>query len=198
MKKRTLILIIVLIMVVSIITILGVYRYIQKKVKDTEERLLKIANIVVNTEFQKESSLEIQDEVITKKELETNENVIGILKIPKLRIESPVKEGTSEDVLKYAVGHFSNSSFWNGNVSLAAHNRGLYTHYFEKINNLTHGDEIIYVTKFGNRTYKVTSIETIDSTDWSVTSNTEENIITLITCIKNQDKYRLCVRGEIL
>ena len=38
-------------------------------------------------------------------------------------------------------------------------------------------------------------IKKIKSTDWSVISNIKENRITLITCIKNNPKLRLCVQG---
>ena len=41
----------------------------------------------------------------------------------------------------------------------------------------------------------VSNIKTIDETDWSDTENTEDNRITLITCVKGQKEKRLCVQA---
>ena len=35
----------------------------------------------------------------------------------------------------------------------------------------------------------------IDSRDWSVISQTAENKVTLITCVKNKPELRLCVQA---
>ena len=45
------------------------------------------------------------------------------------------------------------------------------------------------------RRYVVKNSKQIESTDWSVISNTKENKITLITCIKNQPHLRFCVKA---
>jgi sortase A len=131
----------------------------------------------------------------------STETVIGVLVIPSLKIEAPIKEGTSQEVMNTSIGHFTESDYWNGNVSFASHNSGTSAHYFEKINKLNVNDEIEYITKLGTRTYKVQSIKKIESTDWSMVMKSDgqtqnkENTITLITCITGQPDYRLCVRG---
>lgn len=128
-------------------------------------------------------------------------DIIGILIIPKLHVEAPIKEGTSQEVMKTSIGHFIESDYWNGNVSFASHNSGTSAHYFEKINTLNMNDEIDYVTKIGTKKYKVESIRQIESTDWSMVvgngnqSKFNKNTITLITCISGKPNYRLCVRG---
>ena len=128
-------------------------------------------------------------------------DVIGILVIPKLQVEAPVKEGTSQEIMKTSVGHFIESDYWNGNVSFASHNSGTSMHFFENINMLDINDEIEYITEYGERKYKVKSIDIIEDTDWSMVvknnekSENRENTITLITCINGQPNYRLCVRG---
>lgn len=131
--------------------------------------------------------------------LRGNEDIIGVLKIDKLHIEAPIMEGTSQEVMKTSVGHFSESDYWNGNVSLASHNSGTSAHYFEKINTLGINDEIEYITRLGVKKYKVESLNTIESTDWSMVVKNDKqlsnNTITLITCINGQPDYRLCVRG---
>lgn len=82
-----------------------------------------------------------------------------------------------------------------GNVCLASHNRGSYAHYFEKINALETGDEIMYQTKLGTRVYIVSQINKVSEEDLSVLEQTNENTITLITCVKSDKSLRLCVKG---
>ncbi len=120
---------------------------------------------------------------------------IGTLKIPEIDLSVKIYEGTTSSVLTKGVGHFKDSSIWNGNVCLAAHNRGT-NDYFGEIHNLDYGDTIKLTTKKGTRTYKVFSVEKISVNDTSYLQGTSDNIITLITCVKNQsDKYRWCVQG---
>jgi len=84
---------------------------------------------------------------------------------------------------------------WNGNVCLAAHNRGTNA-YFGKIHELDYGDKITLTTKKGTRTYRVFNVEKISVSDTSNLQGTSDNMITLITCVKNQaDYYRWCVQG---
>ena len=115
------------------------------------------------------------------------------IKIPKLNLDAPIIEGTTSEVLKRGVGHFNGSSMWDGNVCLAAHNRGYRCSFFQEIKNLEIGDVIIYETQFGTKKYKVQMNKIIKETDWSDIENTNENRITLITCIENMREYRRCV-----
>lgn len=124
-----------------------------------------------------------------------NAGHIGTLKIPELDLSVKIYEGTTTSVLKKGVGHFKDTSIWNGNVCLAAHNRGT-NDYFGEIHELDYGDTIKLTTKKGTRTYKVFNVEKISVKDTSNLQGTSDNIITLITCVKNQaDDYRWCVQG---
>lgn len=190
MKKKTIIILIMIILAITVIAIIGINKFMQYKIKNEEKVLIDIAEDIVSSEENKEIN------IFTKEELELKDNVIGILEIPKINLKAPVKEGTTQDILKYAIGHFTNSSNWNGNIALASHNRGNYVaHYFENIKDLQMGDEIIYKTKFGERRYSVTENKQIESTDWSVISKTKDNRITLITCVNNKPKLRICVQA---
>lgn len=190
MKKKTIIILIMIILAITVIAIIGINKFMQYKIKNEEKVLIDIAEDIVSSEENKEINIFI------KEELELKDNVIGILEIPKINLKAPVKEGTTQDILKYAIGHFTNSSNWNGNIALASHNRGNYVaHYFENIKDLQMGDEIIYKTKFGERRYSVTENKQIESTDWSVISKTKDNRITLITCVNNKPKLRICVQA---
>ena len=93
------------------------------------------------------------------------------------------------------VGHFENTVFWKGNIGLAAHNRGFPINYFEKVKDLKIGDEIIYKTPYGQRIYVVNLSVIIEQTDWSYLQETDDNRITLITCVSNKPEHRLCVQA---
>ena len=68
------------------------------------------------------------------------------IEIPIINLNAPISEGVSDNVIAETVGHFEESSRWNGNVALAAHNRGYKCNYFQEIKNLKNGDIIIYST----------------------------------------------------
>lgn len=119
---------------------------------------------------------------------------LGTLKIPALNVTAPIYQGTNSAVLKKGVGHFTETSIWDGNVCLASHNRGSTT-YFSKLHTLDLGDTITLTTKQGTRTYSVSSVEKVLETDASGTASTAQNQITLYTCVQNQSAYRWCVKG---
>ena len=54
---------------------------------------------------------------------------------------------------------------------------------------------IKYKTKFFERTYVVDNIKVIYETDWSILQSTEENKLSLITCIAGKKEQRLCVQA---
>lgn len=121
---------------------------------------------------------------------------IAKLSIPDLDLSVKVYEGTTNSVLSKGVGHFKETSIWDGNVCLASHNRGKGA-YFSDIHELDLGAVIKLTTKLGTRKYEVYSTRKISVDDTTALQNTSDNIITLITCVKNQsDYYRWCVRAE--
>lgn len=93
------------------------------------------------------------------------------------------------------VGHFENTSRLNGNIGLAAHNRGYPVNYFKNIKNLKNGDEITYTYNNETRKYVVKNTVIIEETDWSYLEPTKDNRITLITCVENKPKLRRVVQG---
>lgn len=117
------------------------------------------------------------------------------IKIPKLKVDAPITEGTSQESLRRTVGHFEETDKWTGNVALAAHNRGYRCNFFQDIKLLEKGDRITYTTVQGERNYQVVLNQVIKETDWSYIQNTEDNRITLITCETNQRAYRRCIQA---
>ena len=117
------------------------------------------------------------------------------LEIPHIFLEAEIAEGTSKEVMDVAIGHFEESSKTDGNVCLAAHNRGYPVNYFQNLKLLKKGDTIYYRYKEFTKEYVVTENNIIKDTDWTYLEETEENTITLITCIENEPEYRRCVRA---
>lgn len=124
-----------------------------------------------------------------------DDSVLGIITIEKIGLNATVKEGTTSDILLEYVGHIENTATYDGNIGLAGHNRGCKNSYFARLNELKIGDEIRYKTKFYERTYVVDNIQVILETDWGLLQSTEENKLSLITCITNKRKQRLCVQA---
>lgn len=166
--------------------------------KDTLLETMQIADIydentiIEEVEGSEEQSENAEDLDIS--EILDKENSWRV-KIPKINVDAPIKSGTSQDVLALAVGHFSETTKWNGNVALAGHNRGYQCNFFQEIKKLEIGDEIIYSTDYGERKYKVVVNKIIHQTDWSYIQDTEDNRITLITCVENMHDYRRCVQA---
>lgn len=120
------------------------------------------------------------------------EYVIGVIKIDKIGFSGLVYKGTSLDTLSKGVGHFDSSPYLNGNVCLAAHNT---SKYWAKLHTLKKGDKIIYTSFLGTKEYSVTDMLQISETDWTKLSNTTENMLTLLTCVKGKPTQRLCVQA---
>ena len=112
--------------------------------------------------------------------------------IPALDLRVRIYQGTDSKTLAKGIGHFEDTSIWNGNVCLAAHNRGANS-YFGQIHTLDIGDKITLTTKLGTRTYKVTDVSKVSETDRSGLADSGENILTLYTCVRNQRDQRWCV-----
>ena len=117
---------------------------------------------------------------------------LGRLEIPALNLSVRIYQGTDSKTLAKGVGHFEDTSIWEGNICLAAHNRGTNS-YFGQIHTLDIGDKIILTTKLGTRTYKVTDVSKVSETDRSGLADSAENMLTLYTCVRNQRDQRWCV-----
>ena len=117
------------------------------------------------------------------------------LEIPKINLDASICEGTSSDVLNKYIGHFEETQKENGNIVLAGHNRGYKVNYFQRLKELEKGD-IVFYTYLGNkRKYVINEKNIIKDTDVNVLENTEDNIITLITCVENMPELRRCIKA---
>ena len=168
------------------------------KIGDVFIELMQVADIyddpnIKVEDTEQESNNDDYDNNVSADQI--NINSTWRIEIPKIGLIAPIKSGTTQDVLATAVGHFEESVSWNGNVALAGHNRGYNCNFFQNIKELDIGDKIIYSTNKGKREYRVIVNKIIQQTDWSYIENTEDNRITLITCVENMYEYRRCVQA---
>ena len=156
-------------------------------------------------------SNDVGSNIITNENSNTNSNTISNadkesneikdksnkwrIEIPKIGLNAPIREGTTQEIMLEAVGHFTETPKDTGNVGLAAHNRGYECNFFERIKELNKGDKIIYRTASKTRTNLVETNTVIKQTNWNYLEPTKDNRITLITCEKDRREYRRCIQA---
>ncbi|MGE6630783.1 class D sortase [Bacillus sp. NPDC077027] len=105
----------------------------------------------------------------------------GILRIPKLKADLPIVEGTDADDLSKGVGHYKGSYYpdQNGQIVLSGHRDTV----FRRTGELNIGDELRIKVPYGEFAYEITHTKIVDKDDTSIISlqhETEELILT--TC----------------
>lgn len=146
----------------------------------------------INKDIMQKTIIEQQHTLVVA----TTENVEKWqIEIPTISLIANISEGTTKEVLNQYVGHFENTSKQQGNIGLAAHNRGYDVNYFKDLKLLKEGDEIKYSYNGFEKTYEVEKCRIIKDTEWEFLEETEENMLTLITCVENQPEYRRCVQA---
>lgn len=143
------------------------------------------------------SKIESRDDENTKKDKPIENVELGnwYIEIPSINLKAPIEEGTSMEVLNKKVGHFEETKIENGNIGLAAHNRGYEYNFFKNLKNVKIDDKIFYKHENFEKVYIIDTIEIIENKDWSYLENTSENKITLITCVENEPNFRRCVQA---
>ncbi|ERI94607.1 sortase family protein [Clostridiales bacterium oral taxon 876 str. F0540] len=126
---------------------------------------------------------------------------IGIMKIPKIDLKVAIGEGVDNNTLKYAVGHFEGTAMAGekGNFAVAGHRSYTYSEYFNRLDEVNIGDEIIVKTKKGEFTYKVNEKKVVEPTEVSVLDKTKDATITLVTCTPIRvATHRLIIKGKLV
>lgn len=127
-----------------------------------------------------------------------NDSIIGIISIPKIKLEYPILDKTTKENMRISITRFSGGNVnENGNLALAGHNNYDGT-MFGKNKQLVLGDKI-YLTDLQKNTveYEINSIFKTDSNDVSILETRDKDIkeLTLITCT-NGNKERLIIKAE--
>ncbi|SCX78870.1 class D sortase [Alkaliphilus peptidifermentans] len=178
----------------------GFTRYMQNKAMKEYERILLQAELTETSamtqdfidlqgllENEMRELMETQPETEEEEVKKPKQTIlpIGILKIDKIKLNLPILEGTSELNLKIGAGWLRATTPIGevGNTALAAHRSHTYGRFFNRLDEIEIGDEII--VEKDNKTYKyiVYKTDLVLPEDTSVLNrNQKDKILTLITC----------------
>ena len=157
-----------------------------------QTNLLMIKLLSIN--FPKEGESYYSSKIQTKEEkLEEKEEKWKII-IPRISLTAQIQEGTQQEIIDQAIGHFTQTPTWEGNIGLVAGAKGYTKNYFQQLDQLEEGDVILYQKGDQQREYVVIQNIVIEQTDWSYLDSTQENQLTLITGVEETQKRR-CVQA---
>ena len=119
-----------------------------------------------------------------------------VVQIAELNIRAPILEGTENDVLSMAAGHFPGTGgFGHGNYCVAGHSSTLYKEYFNRLKQVENGMQICLYDKDQNcYRYTVTDHYIVNPDEIGILDDFGDDRITLITCT-DDGKQRLVVVG---
>ncbi len=128
-------------------------------------------------------------------------NVVGVLKIPKIKVEYPILERVTKRSLEIAVAQLDTQRGINnpGNTTILGHN---YRNnlFFAKLHLLTNGDKIMVTDMTGRViTYEVYEVATRKPSDTSyVSRDTDGNVeISLSTCNDDSTLRHVVLAREV-
>lgn len=124
---------------------------------------------------------------------------IAIMEIPSIKLKQPIVEGITEDVIKYFLGKFPESTMPGevGNFAVAGHRVSDFTDAFINLYKVKPGDNVIVTTKDGKYTYEVEESFIVEPEQVEVLENADYEKITLITCTIGS-KRRVIVTGKLI
>lgn len=122
------------------------------------------------------------------------------IKIPAIDVDAAIVQGDSWEQLKKGVGQHLGTPDpgQSGNLFLSAHN-DIYGEIFRNLDQLVEGDQIVVFTQTAEYVYQVVNTIIVSPTDVDVLSQTQEPIISLLSCypyLVNTD--RIVVIGELV
>ena len=105
---------------------------------------------------------------------------LAVLTIPSLNIQVPVWNGTEEVNLNRGAGRVKGLARIGeaGNLAISSHRDG----FFRGLKDIQKGDPIEIQTPRGMEYFTVSDIDIVDKEDTSPLAQTEEEVLTLITC----------------
>lgn len=143
---------------------------------DTENTAL------VDETTDEESSQSKPDKKQNKK---NKQDILGKIKIEKIKVDAAVVEGVGKSNLSVGVGHIPGTAKIGqvGNCAIAGHRSYTFGKFFNRLNELEIEDEIILETKEGTFKYVVYDKLIVEPDDVSVLKGSKKHkVLTLITC----------------
>jgi sortase A len=105
---------------------------------------------------------------------------LGRIEISTIGVAAMILEGTDAKTLRRAVGHIPGTSLpgQRGNVAITGHRDT----FFRPLRNIRKNDEIKLTTLSGSYRYEVDSIKVVGPKDMDVLNDSDDAILTLVTC----------------
>jgi sortase A len=109
-----------------------------------------------------------------------DEEILGRISIPRLRLTAMVREGVDDWTLNRAVGHIPSTPVPGeaGNVAVAGHRDT----FFRGLKDLSVHDTIEFSTSHGDYEYQVESLRIVEPDNVGVLAPDSENSLTIVTC----------------
>ena len=158
------------------------------------------------------SKVEQKKEIDNYKENIKNENtnyidfknigeILGYIEIPKINVNLPIYEGTTNEILAKGIGHLENTAMPNAGLGthsvLAGHTGYTKAKLFDDLDKLKIGDEF-YINFWDNKIkYIIDDVKIVEPNDTSYIKEDEtKEYVTLVTCTPQiLNTKRLLVRG---
>ena len=183
-----------LIIGVAILLFVG---YTKLKIYQVQQKLMK--------EFESLQFVTSEEDIEASEIVFNDGDMIGKLYIPKIDLTTPIVEGASQKNMETAVGHLTSSGAVgdlgkkNTNFAIAGHRTATFGKFFNRLDELELGDELIIETPLKTYIFKVIESKIIYPTEVEVIYPVEDKALTtLITCHPiYSNKYRLIVTGEL-
>lgn len=135
--------------------------------------------------FEEEEVPEASPAPQAEPEPKQDKQAIALLSIDKINLKLPVLEGATEENMKYAAAHMTETAALGevGNAAIAAHRVRNKGKLFNRLNEMEVGDKIELKIKDKKIVYTVYNVVIVEPTDtWVLKSNKKDQVLTLITC----------------
>jgi len=131
-------------------------------------------------------SLDNGDDALAASEtIKSKPDAIATIKIDKIDVYLPVAEGVELATLKFALGHMPETAALGsvGNAVVAGHRSHSFGTYFNRLDEVAIGDEIVVQAGGSTYTYEVYETLIVEPDDLSVLrGSSDHQVLTLITC----------------
>ncbi len=200
------------ILIISVLLFIGMIGYdyydMKKSNKYTADMVSQLDEIIDNNEemdtVTNENEISGVDDTRQQKQNKSKTvqisgcSVYGKIAIDKISIEYPIIEYVNEQSLLKSICKISSNNIeGTGNLCLAGHNMRN-TSFFGNLKKITNGDIIKITDLYGNKyIYEVYKKFYVKPDQTEILKNTDESIITLITC-NDSSTQRLIVRGKLI
>lgn len=195
--------ILLIIIGICIIAFPWIYKY--KNEKTTKTMVQDFLAFVEEENVEEE--IETLEENSNTNSSQISSDLYGIITIPSINLQAPIKEGITKNILDSSAGIYFTSNIpignLGGNVGIAAHsgrNKGACWYcYFDYIGQLNIGDDIYLTLHSGEELhYQVIEVATYQdpSSDYAYRTDDNEARITLVTCSDGNGKYRTFVTAK--